>query len=234
MVSQYQVEYKCNGIPNFFEFYLFVNPLGNKCYQCERELFETVDLISSKVDVHILPFYHQALVDDFIEQLNVPKNDLDTRNELYERVYLASLAYKAASLQGKRKGREFLSLMQETYANKIDHFTRDAVMQLAEAIGIDKAMFAEDLSSDFTRDLYMKDQRIAQEMNVLKTPALVIFEHQSGEDGIVLHNAITTENIMKEIDQLIMKQYQKISERSMRRNVRRQCAKVISLMRDHG
>ena len=210
MFAKHQVEYQLNGIPNSFEFFLFVNPLGMKCLKCERELLESVEQISSKVDVNILTYHNQATIQHFMDQLGIKHLSFNERNELYEIVYKAALAYKAASLQGKKLARDFLLSMQQHFnqsGTESRSFDHDDMTEIANKIGLDVQIFFEDLESQFVKNLFITDQKIAREMNVTKTPALVIFQNQSGEDGVILNEHITKETIIQELDTIVENYY---------------------------
>lgn len=209
MKSEYQVEYRTNGIPKVFEFYLFVNPLGQKCYSCEKELTRTIDLISAKTDVHILCFHNQTIVSEFMCRLGIPTSDLTSRNHIYRSVYLASLAHKAATMQGKKKGRRFLMEMQSRVLGQLERFSDQFVLELAEEIGLDMQTFVDDLDSDYVKHLLLKDQQIAHDMNVEVTPALVIFEHRLGDKGVLMEGSFSSENILSQLDVLIELDYLK-------------------------
>ena len=204
MLPSYQVEYQVNGIPRLFEFYLFVNPLGRKSYYAEQELNLAVERIAAKVDVHILTFHNQKIVTEFMEHMKAPANDLQTRNQIYRTVYQASLAYKAASMQGKRKGRIFLMKMQQQIQSDFDLFTKEFILDLVADVGLDVDIFKEDYKSDFVRKLYLNDQKIAVDMQVEHTPSLVIFENNI--DGFVLDGPITQQNILSQLDD-VMEEY---------------------------
>lgn len=201
MLPSYQVEYQVNGIPKLFEFYLFVNPLGSKSRYAEQELSKTVNIIAAKVDVHILTFHNQRIVTEFMEHLGAPVNDLKTRNQIYRTVYQASLAYKAATMQGKRKARIFLMKMQQHIQGDFDLFTKEFVFELVRDVGLDLETFQEDFQSDFVRQLYLNDQKIAVDMQVESTPSLVVFENSI--DGFHLDGKITCQNILTQIDDIM-------------------------------
>lgn len=201
MLPNYQVEYQVNGIPRLFEFYLFVNPLGRKSYYAEQELNKTVNMIAAKVDIHILTFHNQKIITEFMKHLGAPVNDLKTRNQIYRTVYQASLAYKAASMQGKRKGRIFLMKMQQHIQGDFDLFTKEFVYDLVREVGLDLETFQEDFQSDFVRQLYLNDQKIAVDMQVERTPSLVVFENSI--DGFLVDGKITCQNILSQLDDMM-------------------------------
>lgn len=206
-MPNYKIEYKINGLTTMFEFYLFVNPLGRVCYKCTKDLLKSINYISCHKEVHILPFHNQFIVDGFLDQINLPSADLKTRNLIFYKIYQAALAYKAASIQGKNKGRQFLLAMQKAVKGKVERFNHELAESIAYDVGLDVTTFIDDVKSDFVRELFLKDQRIAREMSVKKTPSLVIFEHQFGEAGILIENDISTHTIIKELDRMALQYF---------------------------
>lgn len=202
-MSQYQIEYSHNGISKVFEIFLFVNPLGTQCYECEQEVFKLIDLVAADIDLHILPFHNQRIVENFMHQLDLPTSDLKQRNYVFNTVYRASLAYKAACLQGKRIGRHFLMRLQELTKGDISRFTNESALKLAQEVGLDVEIFRQDYKSDFVKQLFIKDQKIAHDMLVKSSPALVIVEYSSDEARLIDDKSITMHDILDELDALV-------------------------------
>ncbi|MDO4432526.1 MAG: DsbA family protein [Aerococcaceae bacterium] len=188
---------------HFFEFYLFVSPLGYKCYQAEQALLDIIQTLSAKTELHILCYHNHTVVSRFLNQLSHLPQDLETRNRVFQLVYDACLAYKAASLQGKRKAREFLLSMQREIAGNVERFTTDYALDLAQRIGLDVPLFETDWRSDYVRKLYLKDQQIAHDMNAQTIPSLVAFEHSVNTDGVLLTDAITCETILEQLSDVV-------------------------------
>ncbi|MGX7091305.1 DsbA family protein [Hutsoniella sourekii] len=214
-LPKYRPEYRYNGKPNLFEFYLFINPIGQRCYRCEKDLTDAFRLIAPQVvDFHILPFHNQETTRLFMNRYPEEGKTLAQRNRYFRRIYLASLAYKAASMQGKRLGRKFLFQAQERFddlrACQSDQEVKQVLEEIARSVHLDLEIFSSDLTSDFVRELFLRDQKIAHEMGVKHTPSLVIFEHQSDSDGIRLENAIDHEAVFRELDQLFESNSQEI------------------------
>lgn len=204
MSQDYLVEYAANGIPKVFEFYLFINPLEETCFACEQEIDKLANMISAKIDIHVICQYSHTLVADLMQQMKLDKTSLSQRNHVYQLVYLASLAYKAASMQGKRRGRRFLMSMQSRIQGKLENFTDDLLLEIAHETRLDVPTFLEDLKSDYAKELLKKDQRMARDMKIINTPALIIFEHRLSEKGILLEGAFTVPNILSHLDALML------------------------------
>lgn len=202
-MSQYQIEYRHNGVSNIFELFLFVNPLGHNCYLCEQEVLKLIDLVASNIDLHILPFHNQQLVENFMAQLDVPITNLQERNYIFQTVYRASLAYKAACMQGKRLGRYYLMRLQETIDGDISKYNSEFAIELAKDVGLDVEIFRQDMNSDFVKQLFLKDQKTAIDMSVETSPSIVIYEYVSGEARLIDQSRITLETILDEFDGIV-------------------------------
>lgn len=225
-----QVEYQYNGVPNLFEFYLFVNPLGSLCYQCEQEISKVVKAISTSTDVYILPYHNQTTVKEFMERLSIPGNDLNQRNDFYRKVYHACLAFKAASMQGQRNGRRYLMSLQSHLMGKASLYNRPLAIKLAKELNLDVETFVQDLESDFVRKLYMRDQKIAKEMQISQTPTLIIRELQSNNIETLVKEEITLHQILNQTDMMVADHIASLKDREHTPNQRKT---KLQILRNH-
>ena len=206
-MPQEQVAYQVSGHgqARLFELYLFVNPLGQDCRRVERELSRAIKQMPAKTDVHILCFTSQPLIARYMMQLGYEPQDLRHRNEIFQKIYSATLAYRAAGLQGKRRGRQYLYEMQSRINSDLERLTDDFLANLACDIGLDLALFESDRRSQYVKELYYRDQKIALEMKVQDTPSLIIFEQCSGDSGILLQGPMECQHILEQVDLLMEK-----------------------------
>lgn len=93
--------------------------------------------------------------------------------------------------------------MQHDIDSDIHRFSDNYVLELAKRIQLDVAQFQIDWQSDYVRQLYLKDQQIAADMNVETTPSLVTFEHSINMDGVIVSGAITKDTIMSKLDMIV-------------------------------
>ena len=178
-----------------FELFLFVNPLGTYCYRCENELLKFVRNSEFKVHYHFLTFHNLQTVNQYMKNQKLPVTDLDLRNDIYMKIYDAALSYKAALLQGKRLGHQFLIELQQQIHQHKRAYNDDLLEEILNKVEIDKKMFYEDKSSSAVKKAYDRDLQIAQEMNVTHTPSLVIFDNSNQPYGLLLASSITAETI---------------------------------------
>lgn len=211
-MENYLIDYHYNGRAKYFDFYLFVNPLGRKCYCSEQEINKAKQLVSSKIDINILCIHNEHILNDFMNRLGIKQASLELRNRLYCQLYQAALAVKAAQFQGKRKGRHFLRDLQMMMNNASFVLTDNHLAAIADQNGLDLDLFFDDYRSDFVRDLYFKDLKIANSMGVTLTPSLVIFDSLCDQSGILLEGPITCETILHHLDSLMQSLYQEEEE----------------------
>ena len=178
-----------------FELFLFVNPLGTYCYRCENELLKFVRNSEFKVHYHFLTFHNLQTVNQYMKNQKLPVTDLDLRNDIYMKIYDAALSYKAALLQGKRLGHQFLIELQQQIHQQKREYNDDLLEEILNKVEIDKKMFYEDKSSSAVKKAYDRDLQIAQEMNLTHTPSLVIFDNSNQPYGLLLASSITAETI---------------------------------------
>ncbi len=177
-----------------FELYLFVNPIGFKCYRTEQEVLKFIhSLEGQKVHFHFITFHNFNTVNQYMKRLNLPEKDLNLRNQIYSSIYDASLAYKAALMQGKKKGRNFLLYLQKALAHGTALYSKELLAEVAAKAKLDVDMFFEDKASSFVKSSYEADQHTAQEMHITKNPSLVIFDNSNYQYGLLLEDNITAD-----------------------------------------
>lgn len=175
------------------EVYLFINPLGSACYEVEKGLLDFVESREEKVHFHFIPVHNFKTFSDYMKAKRLPKNDLNLRNELFFQVYDACLAYAAASMQGKKKGRVFLMNLQQAITVENQPFSQKLIQETAQKAKLDIPMFLEDKKSEFAKTVFESDQKIAREMQVLSTPSCVVFSDQTKNHGVLIEEEITIE-----------------------------------------
>ena len=178
-----------------FDCYLFINPIGKKCYHCEQEVMKFIERTPYKVHVHFIPFHNFKSVTQYMKNNQLNDKNIDLRNEIYTKIYDASLSYKAALLQGKKLGRAFLMELQTQLHLLHKEYTPELLQEIIQIIGLDEKMFYEDKASKLVHQEYEKDQQIAQEMMVETNPSLVIFDNLNQQYGVILHQNINADII---------------------------------------
>jgi len=103
--------------------------------------------------------------------------------ELYP--YYSAIAIKAAELQGRIAGVNYLKKLQEYYfLMDYDITNKDVLIQCAKDIEIDVNEFIEDLHSPLSIKAFQCDIKVTKEMHVTKIPSVVFFNENIEEEGL--------------------------------------------------
>lgn len=160
---------------NIIEIFLFVNPMGINSYEAE-EIVETFSKErDEKVRIRFIPLLNFNSVKKQLLNESFENTSIDNRNKMYTDSFKASLAFAAASIQGKKKARTFLRILQKNIIDNGNQYSRKLVLKSAQIANLDVEMFQEDLDSDLAKTAFTKDQKLAQEMSVQDTPSCVLF-----------------------------------------------------------
>ncbi|PRY83986.1 DsbA family protein [Alkalibacterium olivapovliticus] len=171
------------------EVFLFVNPLGTTCFESEKLIESFSTERNEKVKVRFIPLLNIRSIGNMIK--GETDGSLENRNQLYTDSYHASLAFQAASMQGKKKGRKFLMTLQQKVITEGRQVTNDLILHIADMINLDIEMFEEDLESDFTKKAFNKDQKLALDMNITESPSCVVFSNKDTKHGYRIDTSIT-------------------------------------------
>lgn len=99
--------------------------------------------------------------------------------------HLASIAIKAAELQGRKCGIKFLRKLQEMlFLEKQNISTLGVLETCAEIVGLDVDEFRSDIHSNSAAKAFQCDLKITSEMEVTEIPTLVFFNANIEDEGI--------------------------------------------------
>jgi predicted DsbA family dithiol-disulfide isomerase len=174
---------------NIIEVFLFVNPLGPTCFETEKMIESFSNERNEKVKVRFIPLLNFNTIGNIVKESDNPT--LAHRNKLYSESFYASLAFQAASMQGKKKGRNFLMALQNKVINEGKEVTKELFTQIAELINLDTEMFEEDIQSDFSKIAFKKDQALAHKMNIQHAPSCVLYSGKNDDYGYKVDTAFT-------------------------------------------
>lgn len=179
------------ALTNTIEIFLFINPLGRKSFEAEEMIESFSKEREEKVKVRFIPLLNFRSVKKQLLDEKINPTSVDHRNKLYTDSFNASLAFAAASMQGKKKARNFLMILQNNIMENRNVLSRNVVMESAQTAKLDLEMFEEDLNSDLAKRAFTKDQKLAQEMAVQDTPACVLFNDSDEEYGYRIDSVIS-------------------------------------------
>ncbi|WP_368503801.1 ClpXP adapter SpxH family protein [Alkalihalophilus sp. As8PL] len=99
--------------------------------------------------------------------------------------YKASIAIKAAELQGPRAGARFLRKLREYLFLEKQNITEDEIiMKCAKSAKLDLEEFKKDLDSPLAKKALQCDIKTTNEMSVEVVPTFVFFNNNADEEGI--------------------------------------------------
>lgn len=187
------------------EIYLFVNPLGKNCFQLEQQLIQFIEeeygeKSKEKVQFRFLPLVNLQTIGDVMQTNGISQTNLNERNQLFSITYSAALDCKAAHFQGKKKGRQFLSKLQEAVCCKKIPYSKELAESIFSEIG-DLMMFKEDRQSEFVKEAFFSDQKMAREMGIKKHPSAVVYNYSDEHNFGVLVEGLSTVRQIKAICQ---------------------------------
>lgn len=179
------------------EIYLFVNPIGQKCLSIERRIIDLIKEYDVKIQLRLVPIMNLKTVSEFMQRIGASEKDIELRTELSQEIHSAALDVKAAHLQGKKRGRDFLVELQETVGEQKQPYSKKLAIQLFTKVGGDLKMFLEDRQSAFVQEAFLTDQQIAHEMEITSHPSAVIYNYGSDCDaGIRIEGCETIHHIL--------------------------------------
>ncbi|WP_083437169.1 DsbA family protein [Apilactobacillus apinorum] len=183
------VRYKnLNGGVKLFELFLFIDPLCKACRNSENTVLKISEDVDSKFKLQFIPIYNLKVVQtDYCNSNNQLKKRLSSEQlaDLYKNVVLD---YKAALFQGMKKGRKFLTEMQDCLLTDALSYSDEMAISIAEDCGLDVDMFIEDRRSNLAKNAIKKDQELVQNMKIEKPASAVIFNCENSKDGILTDN----------------------------------------------
>jgi predicted DsbA family dithiol-disulfide isomerase len=118
--------------------------------------------------------------------------------------YLASIAIKAAELQGRKAGVRFLRKLQEmVFLNKQNISTFEVLRVCAESVGLDVNEFISDIHSNSAAKAFQCDLKITSEMEVTESPTLVFFNENIEDEGIKITGHYPYEVYVQIIEEML-------------------------------
>lgn len=173
------------------EFYAFINPMEQVSLDNIKNILTFIKTRPEKVNLHILPLLNLNSFNYYMKKNHMPVNDLEVRNRLFSQTYDFCLSYIAASMQGKKKGRNFLIHMLEALLEQNRTYSEALILEIAEQVKLDLPMFKEDKVSDFVQTTFKSDQKVARDMKVSSIPTTVMYNENVRDHGLLLEEEVS-------------------------------------------
>lgn len=204
------------------EMYVFIDPLCPECWAMEPSLkklsiefgrfFTFNPIISGQLHALNSETIHKPNELRDTWELTAKRTGMSCDGDLWlenpiASPWIASLAIKAAELQGKKAGRIFLRRLQESaFLLKKDISKEEILIECAYKAELDVQEFQNDLFSTSAKKALQCDLKLTQEMEVDRIPTIVFFNQFVDEPGIKitgLHSYETYVEVLKEILQKV-------------------------------
>jgi predicted DsbA family dithiol-disulfide isomerase len=201
------------------EIYVFIDPLCPECWALEP--------ILKKLQIEYGSYFSiRHVVSGRLASLNLRRGTLNgSLADVWERTasrsgmscdgdiwsenpistpFTASIAIKAAELQGRRVGLKFLRKLQELlFLQKQDISEEFVLIECAKNVGLEIDEFIKDLHSESAAQAFQYDLQITSEMEVDKIPTLVFFNENIEEEGMKVTGCYPYEVYVKIIQDLL-------------------------------
>ncbi len=204
------------------EIYIFIDPICPECWALEP--------IVKKLQVEYGRYFSlKHVLSGKLANLNISKKQkYENIKELWEKTasrsgmscdgdlwlenpvaapYIASIAIKAAELQGRKAGIRFLRKLQELlFLEKKDVTDLDILKECAHDAGLDVQEFLSDVHSEGAAKALQCDLKITVEMEVQEIPTLVFFNENAEEEGIKIAGAYPYEIYVQILEEMLMEE----------------------------
>ncbi|MGE6630994.1 ClpXP adapter SpxH family protein [Bacillus sp. NPDC077027] len=193
----------CHGHPQKpIEIYVFIDPLSPDCWLLEPAIkklkikygrFFTLRIITSSSINALNRKRKKHLLTEAWGKFSNKQQDKKEQmlsEQIVASPYLASLALKAAELQGRKCGMKFLRLIQEAlFCHQQDVTNEHVLLENAKNAGLDVEEFQKDVHSQSAVKALKCDMKIAAEMDVSELPTFAFFNTLEGDEGLKISGA---------------------------------------------
>lgn len=189
----------CNQDKKPLEIYTFVDPLCPECWALEP--------IMKKLFLEYGSYFRlKHVLSGKLTRLNLSAKNHESIAQLWEKTasrtgmscdgslwfenpisspFIASIAIKAAELQGRRAGIRFLRKIQELiFLKKQNVSNMEVLVECAKSINLDLEEFINDIHSSSAAKAFQCDLKIVSEMEVTEIPSLVFFNENIEDEGL--------------------------------------------------
>lgn len=211
---------RCSGNDKkSIEIYLFIDPLCPECWALEP--------ILKKLQIEYGRYFAlKHVISGRLANLNLSKKkNYENIAQIWEKTasrsgmscdgnlwlenpvdtpYTASIALKAAELQGRRAGLRFLRRIQEVlFLEKQNISNLEVLKDCASSSGLDVEEFMIDIHSESAAKAFQCDLKITAEMDVNEIPTLVFFNENSEDEGIKITGSYPYEVYVQILEEML-------------------------------
>ncbi|MGG3573301.1 ClpXP adapter SpxH family protein [Bacillus gobiensis] len=186
----------CHGHPQKpIEIFMFIDPTNPECWDLEPAIKKLKILYGRFFSLRPIVIVSIATLNNKTKKKNLSRDNMEAvsampcdaglQNDSPSASYNISLALKAAELQGRKAGLQFLRNLQEVLFVKKQDITKEkTLLQIAEMARLDVKEFKKDLHSANAITALQCDIKIAAEMDVKELPTLAFFNTRYKDEGL--------------------------------------------------
>ncbi|MGD7045291.1 ClpXP adapter SpxH family protein [Jeotgalibacillus proteolyticus] len=201
------------------EIYMFVDPICPDCWALEPIIKKMImeygtyirikyvlkgGLIGLNKKVCLHPSSLTSQTETKLMDGEAALLDRERKNSSMTSPFIASIAIKAAELQGKKAGSRFLRTLQERLFLKEQDISEYEILQIcADEAKLDLDEFCQDIHSASASKAFQCDLKISSEMEVESTPTLVFFNENIEDEGIKIEGVYPYEVYEQIIEEMV-------------------------------
>ncbi|MBO9128640.1 ClpXP adapter SpxH family protein [Bacillus sp. 165] len=210
---------KCIRKP--IEAYLFIDPLCKDCWAIEPiiqklmleygKYFTLRHILTGKIQPNTSHKWNKPANIRFVWEKSVPKYKFACEKTINIKhspsPYTASIAIKAAELQGRKAGSKFLRKFQEAlFLKQTEEIEEELLLKCAQKSGIDLEEFQKDIHSASATKAFQCDLKFSTEMHITEIPSLVFFHANSDEEGVKISGIYSYDVYVQVLKDIIKKE----------------------------
>ncbi|WP_188455649.1 ClpXP adapter SpxH family protein [Virgibacillus oceani] len=220
--SNTSAEYSFNDyVQKPIEIYVFIDPLCPECWSLEPYLrklsieygnyFTIRPIISGHLNTLNKDIFDKPKKLKDIWEKTASRTGMSCDGDLWienpiSHPWIASLAIKAAELQGKKAGKVFLRKLQENlFLMKQNITDEDVLIRCAREANLDIREFTDDLYSPSAKKAFQCDVKLTHEMEVDYIPTIVFFNQEIEQHGIKISGLYPYEIYVRVLQQMLQK-----------------------------
>lgn len=201
------------------EIYMFIDPLCPECWALEPILkklhieygryFSIKHVLSGRIgNLNVSKKKNYEVIADLWEK-TASRSGMSCDGSLWlenpvDSPYIASIAIKAAELQGRRAGIRFLrKLQEELFIDKQNISQFEVLKACAKNVGLDVEEFISDFHSESPAKAFQCDLKITTEMEVQEIPTLVFFNENAEDEGIKITGSYPYEVYVQILEEML-------------------------------
>lgn len=181
------------------ELFLFINPISPASLKMEEEAFKFIDTYKQKSQITIFTYHNIYTLYSYMIKNQLAPESTALWNKLHNDSYHLSLAFIAATIQGKKKSRKFLLNIQRKMLNQKEPLSKSVLLDSAKKANLDIDMFLSDFHSPFVQKLFLSDQKISKSLGIIGTPSCLLVTTGEEKKATLIENFITAEDLYQMI-----------------------------------